>query len=227
MDVGLLFDIDGTLVDTDDLHFAAFASVFAQHGVSLDKRAFEQRIIGSPVPKIAADFLPWMTEAEAAAVVARKEAEFRARLGDVTTMRGVGALLDFADSHCVTCAVVTNAPRQNAVLILTKLGISQRFKTVVIADELAEAKPHPLPYLTGLERLNAKADVSVAFEDSRSGITAAVAAGLNVVGIMTSLDAATILDLGAVMAARDFTDARIFEMIGDFLAAEQRISNSE
>ena len=67
----------------------------------------------------------------------------------------------------------------------------------MIAETLPHQKPHPLPYLTGLERLGGHATKSVAFEDSRSGITAAAKAGVAVIGLTTSLDPETLKTHGA------------------------------
>ena len=72
--------------------------------------------------------------------------------------------------------VVTNAPRANALMMLDALGITDRFRGMVIGDEMANPKPHPVPYLVGLERLGASTDHAVAFEDSRSGVRSAAAA---------------------------------------------------
>jgi beta-phosphoglucomutase len=83
----------------------------------------------------------------------------------------------------------------------------------VIGSELARSKPDPLPYLTGLERTGASAECSIAFEDSLSGVRAAAAAGLAVVGMMTTLDAGTLVAAGAAFAVKDFTDPRIYALI--------------
>jgi beta-phosphoglucomutase-like phosphatase (HAD superfamily) len=93
------------------------------------------------------------------------------------------------------------------------LGIGPRLPIVVIGSELARSKPDPLPYLTALERTGAVAAHSIAFEDSLSGVRAAVAADLAVVGMMTTLDSRTLIEAGATFAANNFTDSRIFELI--------------
>jgi beta-phosphoglucomutase-like phosphatase (HAD superfamily) len=87
--------------------------------------------------------------------------------------------------------------------------------------ELARSKPDPLPYLTALERTGARAEKSVAFEDSLSGVRAA-AAGLAVVGLTTSLDAARLIEVGALFAVTDFTDARIAALIESRMAAREQ-----
>jgi len=109
--------------------------------------------------------------------------------------------------------VVTNAPRANAEKVLSALGIAQRLPILVIGGELARSKPDPLPYLTALKVTGALARHSVAFEDSLSGVRAAHAAGLAVIGMTTTLNSTTLIEAGATFAAQDFTDPRIVELI--------------
>jgi beta-phosphoglucomutase-like phosphatase (HAD superfamily) len=122
-------------------------------------------------------------------------------------------LLDYADRRGLKRAVVTNAPRANAEKVLAALGVERRLPILVIGGELQRSKPDPLPYLTALERTAALAAHSVAFEDSLSGVCAAAAAGLAVVGMTTTLDSRTLTEAGATFAASNFTDPRIFELI--------------
>lgn len=213
MTTALLFDLDGTLVDTDHLHLEAFNQLFAEHGISVDRATYTARIMGKPNSGIAASFLPHLPSDEAAALLARKEAAYRALVGDLTPIEGLTDLLDWAAARHIPCGVVTNAPRANAELVLGALGILERFETLVIGDELAHAKPHPLPYLTGLSRLGAAPARSVAFEDSPSGLRAAIDAGMAAVGMMTALGEPAILAMGAVLAVPDFRDARLRALI--------------
>jgi HAD superfamily hydrolase (TIGR01509 family) len=213
MTTALLFDLDGTLVDSDGDHLAAFQEVFAPYGIALDRALYVREIMGAPNPAIGARFLPHLPETARAEVLDAKEAAYRARLGSLTPTPGAVALLDHAEAHELRCAVVTNAPRANAETVLAALGLAQRLKTLVIGPELARGKPDPLPYLTGLERVGARARDALAFEDSLSGVRAAVAAGIAVVGITTGLSAPTLIEAGAVFASSDFTDPRIYEWI--------------
>jgi HAD superfamily hydrolase (TIGR01509 family) len=209
----LLFDLDGTLVDTDALHLTAFQSVLAKHGVALTKAQYVEKIMGSSNALIGEAFLPHLSPADREAAIEAKEAAFRNMLGELQPAAGVAALLDFAEAEGISCAVVTNAPRANAAVVLQALGLTTRLPMQIIGPELARPKPDPLPYLTGLERTGAVAAHSVAFEDSLSGLRAAFGAGLAVVGMTTTLDEATLKRAGATIAVADFTDPRIFELI--------------
>jgi HAD superfamily hydrolase (TIGR01509 family) len=209
----LLFDLDGTLVDTDALHLTAFQRIFARHDVALSKAQYVEGIMGNSNPLIGAAFLPHLPPAEREAAIAAKEDAYRDMVGALAPVAGALALLDFADARGIKCAIVTNAPRANAELVLNALGLAGRLPIQIIGPELARAKPDPLPYLTGLQRTGADAACSVAFEDSLSGLRAAVDAGLTVVGMTTTLEEATLKRAGVTIAVADFTDPRIVELI--------------
>ena len=205
----LLFDLDGTIVETDHLHFEAFRSVLSPHGVEIDWELYRTNVIGKNNPAIAAEFLPHVPESEHAEIMDRKEAAYREQIQELESATGLLSLLDWADIQGIPCGIVTNAPRANADAVLNVLGIRSRFKVLVIGPELAEAKPHPMPYLTALEALGGDAKQTVAFEDSPSGVASAAAAGLGVVGLTTSLEAERLIAAGASVAAADFTDAAV------------------
>src|ERR1700733_4357298 len=213
MTSALLFDLDGTLVDTDAEHLAAFQRVFAPHGVVLDRAEYVASIMGASNEMIGEKFLPHLPDDLREQTLAAKEQAYRDGLGDLEPIAGVAALLDWADAKGLSRAVVTNAPRANAELVLAAIGLAERLPIRVIGGELGRSKPHPLPHLTPPEQTGARAQNSVAFEDSLSGVRAAAAAGLAVVGLTTSLDAARLIEVGAIFAVADFTDARITALI--------------
>lgn len=210
----LLFDIDGTLADTDPLHLEAFNRTFAPYGEHFDKARFSRELQGLANEAIARRFVPHLSAEEGMAVLRGKEAVFRELAATaIHAVPGLFALLDLAGELGLPMAAVTNAPRANADLILDGLGIRHRFKTLVIGEELAHGKPHPLPYLEGLRLLGARPEVSVAFEDSRTGIASATAAGLATIGIRTSLADVDLRAAGAVLSAEDYADPAVWGLI--------------
>jgi len=209
----LLFDLDGTLVDSDADHLRAFQRVFGELGIDVDKQAYATRIHGAENAEIGRWFLPSLTPEQRAATLDAKEASYREHLGAPEPIAGVVALLDFAAANGIGYAVVTNAPRANVDAVLGALGLGARLPLRVVGGEVERAKPDPLPYLTALRRLGAEADRSLAFEDSLSGVRSALGAGLAVVGLTTTLAAATLIRAGAVFAVADFTDPRIAALI--------------
>jgi len=211
----LLFDIDGTLADTDALHLEAFNRVLGPRGHSFDHARFGKELQGFSNASISARFLADEAPQRQAAIMDEKEATFRELVaGQIQPVPGLMTLLQLADRAGVPMVAVTNAPRLNAEMLLTGLGIMDRFKALVIGDELAHGKPHPMPYLEGLRAVNASPASSVAFEDSRSGIQSASAAGIATIGIRTSLAHDDLIAAGAVMTAKSFEDLELVKLVG-------------
>jgi beta-phosphoglucomutase len=206
MTLVLLFDLDGTLVDTDHLHVGAFATLLAERGRTLSIHDYRAHVMGAPNDAIMTYLFPDHPPHEQAGLLERKEELVRAGMDRLTPTPGLLDLLGWAAERAVPCGVVTNAPRPNAEKMLAGLGLAERFPVLVIGDELARGKPDPLPYLTGLQRLGAEAAHAVAFEDSRSGIRAASAAGIFTFGMRTALDDAALRAAGADAVISDFTD---------------------
>jgi len=215
----LLFDIDGTLANTDPLHLKAFNQVLGPHGHAFDHARFSRELQGFANISIGERFLPDETLERRAAILDEKEEVFRSLVaGQVEPLPGLMALLDRADDAGVPVVAVTNAPRLNAELLLSGLGITQRFKALVIGDELPYGKPHPLPYQEGLRFVGARAAASIAFEDSRSGVQSATAAGIPTIGIRTSLSDADLVAAGAVASASAFDDPALLERLARAMA---------
>lgn len=211
---GLLFDIDGTLAHTDAFHHIAFNQMLEPFGITISEAEYLVRVMGRTNAAIMADFFPDAGEAEHLARAEHKEALFRQNVrAHVVPMPGLMALLDWTEDNNIPKAVVTNAPRLNANLLLDALNLTHRFGAIVIGDELPHGKPHPLPYLEGASRLGLDASMCVAFEDSRSGVTSAARAGAYVFGITSSLPVDQLIAAGAHEGIADFSDARLRETI--------------
>jgi HAD superfamily hydrolase (TIGR01509 family) len=207
----LLFDLDGTLVDTDHLHQAAFDDMLAAEGLPrLGVARYKAEIMGQPNAEIARRLFPDDPE-RGAALIAAKEAGFRARLAaSVPPLGGIHDLLDWAGAEGAGVAVVTNAPRANAEAMLAAAGLAHRLTELVIGEECARPKPDPLPYQEAMRRLGATPARSLAFEDSRSGLRAARAAGARVFGLSTGLSAAELLQAGAHQVISDYADPALW-----------------
>jgi HAD superfamily hydrolase (TIGR01509 family) len=210
----LLFDIDGTLTDTDALHLEAFNEVLGPHGHAFDHARFTKELQGFSNASIIERFLAGQPPERQTIIMGEKEQTFRKLVaGRIQPLPGLMALLALADRANVPMVAVTNAPRLNAEMLLSGLGIGGRFKILVIGDELPHGKPHPMPYLEGLRAVGAVPEASVAFEDSRSGVQSASAAGIATIGIRTSLSHADMVAAGAVMSAKDFDDPQLLEFV--------------
>lgn len=210
----LLFDLDGTLTDTDTLHLQAFRQLLHDYdGRELTQEQFDLQVSGRSNGLLFADLFPQADAAQRQALAERKEALFRELSPSLEPLPGLLRLLDHAQQHAVGVCVVTNAPRLNAEHMLAAMGLNGRFEHVLVADELARPKPDPLPYLTGLQRLQAQARQALAFEDSLPGVKAASDAGIYTVGLATTQTAERLHAAGAQLVIDDFNDPRLWVLI--------------
>ena len=210
----LLFDLDGTLTDTDTLHLQAFRQLLHDYdGRELTQEQFDLQVSGRSNGLLFADLFPQADAAQRKALAERKEALFRELSPSLEPLHGLLRLLDHAQQHAVGVCVVTNAPRLNAEHMLAAMGLDGRFEHVLVADELARPKPDPLPYLTGLQRLQAEAGQALAFEDSLPGVKAASDAGIYTVGLATTQTAERLHGAGAQLVIDDFNDPRLWALI--------------
>ncbi len=212
----LLFDLDGTLVHTDHLHFNAFVEMLGRDGRSLNEAEFKARILGRPNDQIFADYYPHLTKFQQRALADAKEARVRDMIASGEALPptpGLIQLLDWADAHHVPMAVVTNAPPANAAVMLQASGLALRFSIIVSGEVLPHGKPHPLPYQEGLRLTGSTPERAVAFEDSLAGLKSAVAAHIPCVGMGSSLPASDLRSAGAAMIAPDFSDPELLDLI--------------
>nr|WP_303628865.1 HAD-IA family hydrolase [Burkholderia glumae] len=209
-----MFDLDGTLVDTDALHLNAYNTLLARWQRAIDLDYYKTHVMGFPDHMIFGGLFPGMPAAEFTALAAEKEQLFRDQLGArLTPTAGTESLLRRIERAGARSAVVTNAPRENARMMLEALGLAARFETLVIGGELAHGKPHPLPYLTALEALGGDAARAVAFEDSASGVRSASAAGIHTFGMRTALGDTQLREAGAHQTIRDFEDPALAQWL--------------
>ena len=177
-DSALLFDLDGTLVDTLEANYRSYRDSLAESGIDCPRCAF--------VPCFGGhwrDFLPLLagsTDHDLLRRIHRRKQELY--LGHLATVRvnaPLVALLRTARRSWMT-GLVTTASRNNTGHLLSHLGIADAFDHIVTGDDVQLPKPAPDGYRCCLETLHASAATSLAFEDSPTGIAAARAAGLTV-----------------------------------------------
>ncbi|MEU6227831.1 HAD-IA family hydrolase [Streptomyces sp. NPDC047042] len=174
----VLFDMDGTLVDTERLWWEAVEQVAGRPLTEAD----QPEVLGRPVEHTA-DWLAAATGAEAGRLAAELHREFadRVRTG-IVPRPGALALLDALAEAAVPTALVTASPRAVADTVLEALGVS-RFAVSVTADDTEHTKPAPDPYLAACHALGVDPAACVAVEDTETGVASAEAAGCAVLAV--------------------------------------------
>ncbi len=214
----LLFDLDGTMLMTDDIHREVFADLMKPYGIDISEPFYMAHVHGRLNVDFFAEFLPDLEDPQG--LSDHKEALFRERLPrPYPAMPGAESLVARAKNAGWAVAVVTNANRNNAEAMLGAIGLSDAFEAIIIGEECARGKPDPEPYLAALRALNVPAQHAIAFEDSASGMRAAAASGVHTVGLRSGLSDADLRRHGAQITIQDFNDPAL-ELALDRLTGE-------
>ena len=207
----VLFDVDGTLVNTETHHLQAFAELLQPFGIDCTADFYKNNISGKANNDLHG-LLPHLSHAEATAFFDRKEAHFRATAAHILdfTPGLVQLLNDLARAH-VQLGIVSNAPRANVDMILR--GLRARtdctFQVIVSGEDVTAAKPNPEPYLQAMRLLGVAPAECIVFEDSVSGVRSGVAAGCRTVGITTTQSVQELVALGCSEAIANFTEVAV------------------
>ena len=209
----LLFDMDGTLANTDPWHMKAWQDELAKNNIHISEHEYNTSISGRLNPDIVHDYLPDLTNEQVQSLIARKEARFRELVQTLTPLDGLSELITWGQAHALAFALVTNATKENMQFVIKALKLNEQFKAQVLPEDAGAGKPDPAPYLLALELLGVEACDAVVFEDSPSGVRSGVAAGLRVVGVTTTQPAQVLLSAGAVLTVPDFTHEALWTFL--------------
>ena len=208
----LIFDVDGTLAETEELHRRSFNETFAAYNLDWywDEAVYDRllRVAGgqkrlrhfieTEQPSCAGDFID-----EVANMHAKKTARYGEliRAGEVELRPGIADLINEALDKDIALAISTSTSRPNIdTLFEATLGLDvlARFKAVCCSNDVENNKPAPDLYLLALERLGLPAQQCLAFEDSQMGLASATAAGIP-----------TIITVSKYCRNDDFTGAQL------------------
>jgi len=186
--LGVCFDLDGTLVDSERLQWEAYRRVLADHGVDIGLDEYRRHFIavaGGAEYACRRYALPF----DAATLRARKAAVYRELIAaGVPPMPGARECLERLRDRW-RLAVVTNSTRAEATTILDRPGLTALLHAMVAREDYAAAKPAPDAYLAAAAALGLVPQACVAVEDTPRGVAAARAAGMRVVAVPGELTA--------------------------------------
>lgn len=184
---GVLFDLDGVLTDTAELHYESWKTLADELGIVFDRDANEPLRGLSRIESLAiflGERAGACSEAEKRELARRKNELYLHRVASMTPddlFDGVAGLLVDLQTYGIRLAVASAS--RNARAVLDRLRISDRFDVVVDGNDVLRSKPDPQIFLVAAERLNLPPERCVVVEDAESGVSAARAAGMRVVGV--------------------------------------------
>jgi HAD superfamily hydrolase (TIGR01509 family) len=186
LSLAFLFDLDGVIVDSMPLHIEVWIEYLEQYGI--DGTRLVDRMHGKRNDDLVRDlFGSALSPEEVHRHGAAKEALFRDRIAGSLDRRLVPGVREFLDrKNTVPKAVGSNAERANVDFVLERSGLAGRFRVTVSGDQVERPKPHPDIYFAAARALGKTPAECIVFEDSPTGVAAARAAGMRVVGVDTA-----------------------------------------
>ena len=203
----LLFDLDGTLIDSMPHHHTAWVAWHARRGLKIDADSFFVSTAGRSNDEIFADMLPGTGAAEIAVLVDEKETLYREFAApSLALIAGAKDFVQRAKAAGLRLAVCTASTPQNMALAFQRFGIDDWVETVVSPADGLRGKPHPDIFLEAARRLGIAPGHCVVYEDAPLGVEGARRAGMQAVALTTTLPASAFAEFDNLLAiAADFT----------------------
>lgn len=183
--LAVIWDMDGTLVDTAELHYCAWAALAADIGQPFTRADFTATF-GKRNPEIIRELFGTHTSAADIDDLGwRKEEMYRtaARAQGVALLPGARTLLEGLHNARFKQAIGSSAPRGNLDLILQLTGIERFFDAVVSMEDTERGKPDPQVFLIAAGKLNVPPQRCLVFEDAPAGVQAAKAGGMKCIAV--------------------------------------------
>ena len=180
---GVIFDLDGVLVDTVPLHFAAWQRMFGEFGYHFDYRDYHEKVDGKPRQEGVRGVMSDASEDVIEAAGRTKQAYYMEMIeqGQLRPFPSSVSLIKELREQSILLAAASSSV--NTRVILDRIGVLDDFAAIVTAADVERGKPEPEIFLAAAQRLNLDVDDCVVFEDALSGVTAAKRGGFVCIGV--------------------------------------------
>ena len=184
----VLWDMDGTLLDSAEYHWLAWREALAAEGFVLTRTQFASTFGQRNDTILRTYFGPDFPLGEVDRIAGIKEVRYRelVKTRGIDALPGVRRCLDRLHGAGWRQAVASAAPRLNIETILNTLAIADRFDAIVSAEDVQSGKPDPQVYLLAAERLGASPACCIVIEDAPAGVEGARRAGMRSIGVLST-----------------------------------------
>lgn len=214
--IGLIFDMDGVLVDNHEYHFKSWQKLAGKYDISIDEHFYREKMNGRTLMELMrVVFNKPMDPAEARSIGMEKEALYRELYHDYRALTpGLIDFLNAAKKAGIPMAVGTSAPKENVLFTLDGLNIRHYFVDVVDDRAVTKGKPDPEVYLKCADAIQRIPSHCIVFEDALSGIQAGKSAGAKVVALATSHRREELVADLIIDDFRGFNLQNVYKLIG-------------
>jgi len=184
---GLIFDMDGLMIDTEHLYWAAAREIAASYGKSVEDDTLRQMMGRASIDSMSVFARDLGIADSAQELLDRRTGMMLKRFANpITPMPGLMEILQGFHGR-LKLAVATSAPKSFTDLILPAVGIDRLFDAIQTSDGVTQGKPHPEIYLKAIGRLGARPDESIVLEDSTAGARSGKSAGAYTIAVPSEL----------------------------------------
>jgi beta-phosphoglucomutase len=197
MFAGVVFDLDGVIVDSHPLHKQAWRAFLGSIGKQISETDLDFILEGRRRRDILIHFLGELSDTEIREYGNKKDEYFRQASSELEPVAGTVEFIRKIRTAGLRVAVATSASRHRAQWTLEQLKIADFFEEVITGDDVVQSKPDPAIYQLAAERLSISPERLVAVEDSVCGVHSAKSAGLCCLGIGIGKGVYRLLQAGA------------------------------
>ena len=199
MKKGIIFDMDGTIVDSLPYHYKAWKIFFKENKVENFSKKLKDYKGGGTLDLMTAVYGNKHSRKELKIMTDDKEMIFREIYkNNVVPIMGFMDMFELIKSKNILVGLASNAIRKNVKMILSELKIYEKFDSIICGDEVKRGKPDPEMFDETVDRFNLKKEECLIFEDSVEGVSAAVNSKVDVVGITSSTSGEILIDKGCI-----------------------------
>jgi beta-phosphoglucomutase len=206
---GIVFDMDGVLVDSHPVHRVAWSKFLATVGKSVSDEGLSFILEGRRREEILRHFLGDLPEATIAEYGRQKDSFFEENFHDVKLIPGAREFLESLGPAGLKSAIATSASSARTWGMLRRLQLGRKFSAIVTGDDVEVGKPDPAVYMLVSRRMNSAPENLLVFEDAPCGVQAAKAAGMRCVGVSTNGRAEMLIQCGADFVVPDFLNLSV------------------
>jgi HAD superfamily hydrolase (TIGR01509 family) len=180
----VLWDLDGTLVDSEQYHWLAWRDTMAAEGVPITHAQF-LKTFGLRNDAIIPQWIPGASTQRVEQIAGAKEQLYRrlVREGGLDPLPGAVEWTQRLSGEGWRQAIASSAPRENIDAVLAVTGLASVFQALVSAEDVTLGKPDPQVFLTAAARLGSAPARSIVVEDASAGVEAARRAGMPSIGV--------------------------------------------
>jgi beta-phosphoglucomutase len=184
---GIIFDLDGVIVDTAAGHFASFVRLGEEAGFAMSREQFTALFGRHNNDIFPILYRHPLSPEQLASLQQRKEEIFREIVrGQLQALPGVPQLIPALAARGFHLAIGSSTPRENIDLVLDELRLADCFQAIAGGDDVTRGKPDPQVFLIAAERLGIAPAHCVVVEDAVAGVQAALSGGMKALAVTTN-----------------------------------------